>query len=183
MAIESVNVTTCRATALFGIEANDYYRNGERVDLQDLLTGVAVTRAFAVEGQITPLSTMMCNRNRQLDEYGEVLAKLNKIETAFGEDDDGGARSSYSLTAKEAEMLTNLGVTGCHAGYSPTRAETQEMLQLVKSAMDGLNNRAQKDMTRLQGLVDRRDQSFTKAAELLKDVSDSRNKLMAALGG
>lgn len=183
MAIESVEVATCRTAGLFGIAANDYYRDGERVDLQDLLTGIAVVRANAVENQIKPFSAMMRNRNRQLDEYGELLAKLNKIETSFKEDDEGGARSSITFSKKEAEQLTNLGVAGCNSGYAPTRAETQEMLQLVKSAMDGLNNRAQMDMTRLQGLVEKRDQSFTKAAELLKDVSDSRNKLMAALGG
>lgn len=182
MAIESVDIGTCR-TETYGVAAYDYYHDGKRVDFQDLLTSIAVRRAYAVEKQIAPLSTMMRNRNRQLDEYGELLAKLNKIETSFKDDDDGSSRSTFTLTTREAELLSGLWAKTVPPGAAPTKAETQEYLQLVKSAMDGLNNRAQKDMTRVQGLVERRDQGFTKSAELLKDIAESRSKLMAALGG
>ena len=65
---------------------------------------------------------------------------------------------------------------------SPTKPETEQYVQLVKSAIDGLNNRSQSDMTRLQSLVDKRDQSYTKAAEFLKDIVDSRSKTISAIG-
>ena len=182
MAIESVNTQNARLAAI-GISAFDYNLNGKQIDLQDLLTSVAVNRANAVEDEMSPLATMMRNRNLRLDKYGNLLAKLNKIDTSFKEDAKGSDTpdGSVYLTNDEIAALAEIGYP--NAGASPTKADTQMYLQAVKSAIDGLNNRSQSDITRLQSLVEKRDQTFTKAAELLKDVSDSRSKLIAVYGG
>ena len=55
------------------------------------------------------------------------------------------------------------------------------MVQRVKSTIDGLNNVAQTDMNRLQSLVDRRDQAYTTATELMTNVSDTRGNLIGNL--
>ena len=52
-------------------------------------------------------------------------------------------------------------------------------MQLVKSKIDSCNNQSQTDMTRLQSLVDRRDQAFTTATELMTNVSDTRGNLIS----
>ena len=49
------------------------------------------------------------------------------------------------------------------------------MIQSVKSKIDGLNTDAQSDMTRLQSLVDRRDEAYSTATNLMTDVSDTRS--------
>ena len=49
-------------------------------------------------------------------------------------------------------------------------------MQLVKSKIDSCNNQSQTDMTRLQSLVDRRDQSFTSATELMTNVQYALDK-------
>ncbi len=43
-----------------------------------------------------------------------------------------------------------------------------------KADDDGLNNEAQTDMTRLQSLVDRRDESYSTATNLMASISDTR---------
>lgn len=180
MAIESVNTQNTRLAAI-GITAFDYNLDGKHIDLQDLLTSVAVSRANAVEDEMTPLANIMRNRNQRLDKYGNLLAKLNKIDTSFNADAAGSETSSESLTSDEIALLAEIGYKS--AGAYPTKADNQMYLQAVRSAIDGLNNRSQSDVTRLQSLVEKRDGTFTKAAELLKDVSDSRSKLIAAYGG
>jgi len=55
-------------------------------------------------------------------------------------------------------------------------------VQLVKSKIDGFNNQSQTDMSRLQGLVDKRDQSFSTATDLMTNVSDTRGTLIQNLG-
>ena len=180
MAIEKVNTQNARLAAI-GISAFDYNLNGKQIDLQDLLTSVAVTRANAVEDEMTPLANIMRNRNQRLDKYGNLLAKLNKIDTSYDAEAAGSASSTVALTSDEIAQLAEIGYKG--AGTYPTKADNQMYLQAVRSAIDGLNNRSQSDVTRLQSLVEKRDSTFTKAAELLKDVSDSRGKLIAAYGG
>ena len=180
--IEQVDTWNSRLGQL-GISAFDYKRDGVQTDLQDLLTDVTVGRASAVEAEIKPLSDIMRNRNKKLDQYGELLAKLNKIQTSFKEEDakDPEKRSTIALTADEIRLLSEIS----HASITaecPTKPEAEQYVQLVKSAIDGLNNRSQTDMTRLQSLVDKRDQSYTKAAEFLKDIVDSRSKTISAIG-
>jgi hypothetical protein len=47
--------------------------------------------------------------------------------------------------------------------------------------IDGRNNKAQTDMTRLQSLVDRRDESYSTASNLMTAVSDTRSNLIRNL--
>ena len=180
--IEQIDTWNRRLGEL-GISAYDYKRNGVQIDLQDLLTEVAVERADAVESEIRPLSDIMRTRNKKLDTYGELLAKLNKIQSSFSSDDQGDPtkQSTIALTASEQKMLAEIS----HGGMPPTfltKPETEQYVQLTRSAIDGINNRTQNDMTRMQSLVDKRDQSYVKAAELLKDIVDSKSKAITAIG-
>ena len=52
---------------------------------------------------------------------------------------------------------------------------------MVKSEIDGLNNKSQTDMSRLQSLVDRRDESYSTATNLMTNVSDTRSNLIRNL--
>lgn len=172
--------------ATIGLSAFDYSlsenEKEKQIDLQDLLTTVAVKRARTVEDEMAPLSDMMRNRNQRLDKYGNLLAKLNKIDASFASDAAGDAIvTDVYLTQAEIDALAEIGYKGV-APY-PTKADVQMYMQATKSSVDGLNNRSQSDITRLQSLVEKRDQTFTKAAELLKDVTDSHGKLIAAYGG
>ena len=56
-----------------------------------------------------------------------------------------------------------------------TKAEVEEWLQKVKSKIDALNNEAQKDMTRLESLVNRRDEAFSTASDLMSKIGDTRS--------
>ena len=66
--------------------------------------------------------------------------------------------------------------TGSH---TLTKRKVEELVQLVKSKIDSFNNQSQTDMTRLQSLVDRRDQSFSAATDLMTNVSDTRSNLIS----
>ena len=62
-----------------------------------------------------------------------------------------------------------------------TKYEVEEWLQKVKSKIDGLNNQSEKDMSRLESLVDRRDEAFSTASNLMSEVSDTRSNLIGNL--
>ena len=191
----------------WGVKAGDYNvtlnSKTDTMDFQDLLVKFSKNRAVAVEGEVEPLTVRINQRNKRLDELGEVLSELTKIQTEF-ESDDTGDRDMHSwMSNKTGQALESLGYTPKYyateddrpkdnedradfykagwAGencYSANKKTLEGMLSRVKSEIDSLNNAAQTDMTRLQSLIDRRDESYSTATNLMTSVSDTRSNVI-----
>ena len=191
----------------WGVKAGDYNvtlnSKTDTMDFQDLLVKFSKNRAVAVEGEVNPLTVRINQRNKRLDELGEVLSELTKIQTEF-ESDDTGDRDMHSwMSNKTGAVLESLGYTPKYyategdrpkdnedradfykagwAGencYSANKKTLEGMLSRVKSEIDSLNNAAQTDMTRLQSLIDRRDESYSTATNLMTSVSDTRSNVI-----
>lgn len=179
--IERVNVGSERLSS-WGIEANDYRIDGKQVDFQDILVNIAKKRAVAVEGEIAPLSVRIRSRNVLMDALGEALSVLSGAQAAFSSDDGGSKTTSVNFTANTVKALKACGKNYGTGTQTLTKSKVEELVQLVKSKIDSFNNQSQTDMTRLQALVDRRDQSFTSATELMTNVSDTRGNLISNIG-
>ena len=199
--IEMVEIGNINAR--WGVKAGDYNVTVDdatsMMDFQDLMVRFSKQRAVAVEGEVEPLSTRMQQRNDRIDELSEALAELTEVQAEFDSDDEG-ARDAHSwISNKTGEVLESLGYVPHYyateddrpndneeradfykAGwltenqYSMNKKTLEGMLSLVKSEIDGLNNDAQADMTRLQSLVDRRDESYSTATDLMTSISDTR---------
>ena len=161
------------------ITFNDYSFGTERMDFQDLMVAVAEKRAVTVEGEVTPMSVRMRDRNKFLDELGSALADLTAAEAALPANAKGSDTSSRALES------TTLDTCEKAYGKRPSTNDSKQWLeyhiQMVKSKIDGLNNAAQTDMSRLQSLVDRRDESYSTATNLMTAISDSRSNLIRNL--
>ncbi len=191
----------------WGVKAGDYdvTLNGstDRMDFQDLMVQFSKFRAVVVEGEVEPLSTRMQQRNDRLDELSEALAELTEIQAEF-DSDDVGDRDAHSWISNETgKVLESLGYQPTYyateddrpndneeradfykAGwrtenqYSMNKKTLEGMLSLVKSEIDALNNESQTDMTRLESLVDRRDESYSTATDLMTSISDTRSNVI-----
>ncbi len=157
----------------WGTTIYDYKLNGVATDFQDLMVAVSEHRATAVEGEVEPLSTRMRARNKYLDELGASLAELTAAQATLDSDAEGDDRCSYTFSS--AAKTTVKKATGHNLDNNETKSWLEYFVQSVKSAIDSENNAAQTDMTRLQSLVDRRDESFTTATTLMTNVSDTRS--------
>ena len=203
--IEMVEIGNINAR--WGVKAGDYNVTVDdatsMMDFQDLMVQFSKQRAVAVEGEVEPLSTRMQQRNDRLDELSEALAELTEVQAEFDSDDEG-ARDAHSWISNETgKVLESLGYTPTYyateddrpsdneeradfykAGwrsssqYSMNKKTLEGMLSLVKSEIDGLNNESQTDMTRLQSLVDRRDESYSTATDLMTSISDTRSNVI-----
>ena len=195
MAISTTQVCN-NIGAMWGVTVKDYKLNGTQIDLQDLLVAVSKQRATAVENEVSPLSKRMEARNDLLEKYGAALSELTKIQASFKSDAKGAQDMSDWITSATADMLKKLGYSPTYvsdhsdiddekrpdfyycskcAAYSANKQTIEGMVQRVKSAIDGLNSDAQADMTRLQSLVDRRDEAYSTATNLMTNVSDTRS--------
>lgn len=161
------------------ISFNDYKFNGKSVDFQDLMVAVSEARAVAVEGEVAPMSTRMRQRNRDLDALGSALAELTSAQATLKSDAGGNDKCSYTFSDEMRETCQRM------YGKKPSNNDSKKWLeyhiQKVKSSIDSLNNSSQTDMSRLQSLVDRRDESYSTATNLMTAVSDTRSNLIGNL--
>lgn len=162
----------------WGVQFGDYYYGSEKIDLQDLMVAIAENRAVTVEQEVNPLSTRIKARNAYLEELGEALADLTRLQAAFKSDDEGRAQRE---TMKDKTYNTIYKLQGTYPTKKEYKQWVEYYLKLVKSKIDALNNQAQTDMTRLQALVDRRDEAYSTATTLMTAISDTRSNLIRNL--
>lgn len=188
MAIERIEVLS-ENLAAWGVEVLDYEYDGKGVDFQNLMIKITEKRAATVEKEIKPMSVRMTNRNKDLGYYGDALAVVSEIASKFGSDAaETDQKTSSKLNESQARGLRLIGWTKrpLYAGgegtgtqlvgntTSGTKSECEKYTQLLKTKIDGLNNAASKDMTRLQSLVDKRDESYSTASSLMQAIGDTR---------
>ena len=193
--------------ARWGVKAGDYNvtlnSKTDMMDFQDLMVKFSKNRAVAVDGEVEPLTVRIQQRNKRLEELSEVLAELTKIQAEFDSDDTGSRDMHSWMSNKTGQVLESLGYTPSYYAkesdrpkdneeradfykvgwngdnsYSANKKTIEGMLSRVKSEIDGLNNEAQTDMTRLQSLVDRRDESYSTATNLMTSISDTRSNVI-----
>ena len=158
----------------WGVQFGDVYLDGKHTDFQDLMVAISQNRATTVEGEVKPLSTKITNRNKTLEDLGNVLADLTKLQAQFDSDSKGDARKGSLQPGSKTILLSVFGSLNWD-NLQMTKAEVEEWLQKVKSKIDALNNEAQKDMTRLESLVNRRDEAFSTASDLMSKIGDTRS--------
>ena len=160
------------------VKFRDYGVDGEPCDFQDLMIKVSENRATTVEAEVEPLTTRIRIRNTALDRLGVALADFTSVQAQFKNDDSGGTTHGSVSDETVATVSRYLRRT---MNNPPTKSYTEYYIQRIKSAIDGLNNESQTDMSRLQSLVDRRDESFSTATTLMSAISDTRSNLIRNL--
>jgi len=174
-------LTVAGFKARWGTEIYDYALNNKPADFQDLMVSISEHRATAVEGEVNPLSTRMRTRNKYLEELGEALSAASQKQAEFKSDDAGDKAMSGWFSVSVTNTIKKVcpqfinNWTDSHTQCDATKSGIEGIISKLKSVIDSENNASQKDMTRLQSLVDRRDESFTTATTLMTNVSETRD--------
>lgn len=209
--IQAIAVTNNASQDVFkarwGSTVYDYKLNEVPTAFQDLMVAISEHRANAVESEVTPMTKRMRDRNAQLEKLGTALSELTKIQSTFKSDMSGDEDMSGWLTIATGNLLkeycSGLGIGFvsysswddvpddederpdfyyCSGkGYSGKKKSIDALVEKVKNVIDSLNNAAQTDMTRLQSLVDRRDESYTTATTLMSSISDTTDNAIRNL--
>lgn len=190
--IKRLEVATDRFGENWGVKVYDYTYGGYRTDLQDLLVSITQHRATAIEQQILPLRDIIARRNTRIERYGAVLQKLTELQSKFAEKDAENVQTVQISTVLTTEftaddfwaILRELGLTPSRVNDDELtlgKSEVEGAVARCKNDIDTLNNDSQRDMTRLQSVVDRRDESFSAATNLMTSVSDTRSSLIKNL--
>ena len=168
-----ITTNNVRLSQTWGAEFGDYSLGSEHVDFQDIMIAISERRATSVE--------RIQNRNKTLEDLGNVLADLTKLQAQFDSDSKGTDRKGELQRGSYQVLERVFGTPLDFDNLKMTKYEVEEWLQKVKSKIDALNNAAQKDMTRLESLVNRRDEAFSTASDLMSKISDTRSNLIRNL--
>ena len=179
----------------WGVTFCDYKIGDKQVDFQDLMVAVSENRAVAVEQEVAPLTTRIRIRNSELETLGSLLAIFSNAQAQFKSDASGGDMTGVSgitadmvpLAAEAYKRKGGTPVTTDNSNWNNwwngqwSKASIEGMVSMLKSMIDERNNAAQTDMGRLQSLVDRRDESYSTATNLMSAISDTRSNLIRNL--
>lgn len=188
--IEEISVKEDFFRTNWGVKVYDYAYSNMAVDFQDLLIAITQDRAVSIENEVLPLQRIISRRNDRLEKYGAVLQKLTELQAKYtGEKQDGESVPindvvmDAKFTAHDFfEIMVEIGYP-CEKADSPyelalTKPQVEGAVARCKNRIDEMNNSSQRDMTRLQSLVDRRDESFSVATQLMTSVSDTRSAVI-----
>ena len=173
--ITEVNVAQ-NLTALWGINAYEYSISGKQVDFQDLMVAVSEKRAVSVEGEVQPLTTRVRTRNKELEILGSLLAKFTQTQSSYDSNATGSTMKPVrGITEEEIPLASEAyrrkgGSPGSNLDWwnsDWSKASVEGMISMLKTMIDSRNNESQTDMSRLQSLVDRRDESYSTATNLM----------------
>ena len=185
---EPVNLSRDWGVSVVDYRYNDYNRTTGKfsvvkADFQDLMVRVGSRRAAVVEGEITPMATRMRTRNAYLANLSTILAELTRVQAGFDGEAAGTTYGKVNLDSTLMGLLRAIkGASGMvDANGNTTKAQIEGLVQAVKGEMDKENNAAQTDMTRLQSLVDSRDDSYSTATNMMSAISDTRSNLIGNL--
>jgi hypothetical protein len=165
----------------WGARFCDYTIDSKRVDFQDLMVAISEKRAVAVEGEVAPLTDRIKIRNKELEALGTTLSELTSAQATLPNDATGSTHSSFTFSDTARNTIAKLPNHRWALDNNEQKQYLEYFIQLVKSRIDALNNESQTDMSRLQSLVDRRDESYSTATNLMSAVSDTRSNLIRNL--
>jgi hypothetical protein len=165
------------------IDAQDgkYIMDGETYDnLGDLLAELGFERIDSLEIQIWDRAGEMKKRNKMLEAYSQLLAECRST-------DDDKCVHIDRVTVIDPETGEKINGKEFLEKYGPwpipgddgndgiwSKKPRDAAIELIKSKMDSLNSDSQMDMTRLQGLMGKRDSVYQSISSLIKTDQRSR---------
>lgn len=165
------------------ITSTDGVTTTEIVDFQDLMVNVAEQRAVCLEEQVKPLAKRIQARNEKLEKIGFALSQLSNVSARFESEDPDPSVKDVTWEQqtidiiKEVYAIASSTPPTCLTVTKPdsvNKASVDEATQKLKTWSERLNNDSQLNTSRMQTLVDHRDQSYNTATTMMNHISDAR---------
>ena len=147
----------------------------------------ALSQSTAIEVEAEAYGSVLRARQRKLAEMGDALATLSK---AIATMKVGSGQQSSDKSSADAALDTASTVFGRYGVSLPVNSDHQVTCGDAEKArndaeyvMDMENNDMQQDMITLQGLISKRDNSFSTASKVVKKVNSTGTSIIRSIGG
>ena len=154
-----------------------------KVDFQDLMVNVAENQALAIEQEVGPESVRIQKRTARLKVCGDAMAELAAFKFDTKESSNPDSEEACKISQATHDLLLELGGPDLPVGETKIKkADADSGNQYLKSESDKLNNDQQLAMSRMESLVQGRDQNFNMASTLMQHVGDTRGSTIKSMG-
>ena len=158
---------------VYGVQQMQYTVDGlSEQDFAVALTIAAFQQATAIEHSASSYAVVVRQRQKKVDDLGEVLATLAKalasMKTKDQSPDDQSDADDDLKTAAETAGLYDITTLKLTDGNKITRGDAMKAQNDVRYALDVEDNNLQQDTVSLQSLMTKRDNAFSAAAKIVK---------------
>lgn len=172
---------------VYGAQIKDYEIGGVKADFSAAIAMASLQQSEAIEALLPALNKTIDARQVKVNDLGEALATLTEALSSMDQKSQSPTRSSHIDETKIANLQAIL------ARYGLVGIEKNDEGQLiygnasrcqndVQKALDGESNDLQQNMTLLQSLVQKRDNSFEVAHKVLAKSNRTASDTIASIG-
>jgi len=182
-----IEPTEIAGASVYGVPQMSYSVDGvSGKDYIAALTAASFKQSVAIEKTVTGYAAVVRQRERKLDDLGEVMSILStayaSLTTKDMESDDKTSGFSELQTARNT--AAKYGVTiSLTDGNKMTRRNIMNAQNAVQYAIDTEDNDLKQDMVSLQSLISKRDNAFSTASKLVKKAGNAASSTISNLGG
>ncbi|MGY6268541.1 hypothetical protein ACXIUT_02535 [Achromobacter denitrificans] len=175
------------------------------MDLETALMMVQGERVKLLDAQLKSQIDEVQKRNTEIAKLNEAMNSLNALAGLFksGKDgatkmkdgdipdwNDAGTENDNRYNQMRDAMWSAMGEAGMDLNTDKyklkvdngisnvTKGSLETAIQAIKNKVDALSNTQQMDMTRLQGMTNKRNEAFDVMTNFVKKMQDSRSSII-----
>ena len=167
--------------------------DGHAMDLGQLMMQVNIERTEIIDSQLADQMADVQDKNKQLRALNDLMAQCRQFKASksnANDDNSGGAHFTLPGYEDKGAMQVNewfaefgMPQTDVNPGDSTEewQAEWDANIQTIKGALDSLNSDSQLAMTRLQSLMNKRNQAYETVSNVLQKDQKTRDTITGNL--
>ena len=177
-----IQTQVIEGAAVYGVQQVSYTVAGETgKDFSAALAAAAFKQTAAIEVAASSYADVVRERERKLDELGQVMAELNKTFAKLKvKDQEPGDTATVDNGAWVNATASKYGITLVFMPNTSimTRENIMKGQNEIQYAIDTEDNNLQQDMVALQGLLSKRDNAFSSASRIVKKADDAASSVI-----
>ncbi|MBR4615623.1 MAG: hypothetical protein IKO55_08465 [Kiritimatiellae bacterium] len=172
--------------SVYGVKQVQYTVDGvSGKDYTAALTAAAFKEAAAIETTVAGYAEVVRQRERKLEDLGQILAALNeaaatlKVKDKERSDPTNATTMLYDAYYLASKYGISLGWISFGSNtMQMNRDQVYKAQNNVQYAIDREDNDLKQDMVSLQSFISKRDNSFSTAAKLVKKATNSASSMI-----
>ena len=190
-----IQATKISGGDVYGVAQMGYTVDGvSGRDYAAALAAASFKESVAIERALSGYAEVVRQRERKLEDLGEVLAALNAAastlkvkDTESGDKTDALAvlYNAQSLASKYGISLawSSVSISGDKMTMTMTRANVYKAQNEVQYALDKEDNDLKQDLVSLNSYMSKRDNAFSAASKLVKKAANAADATIGNIGG
>lgn len=171
---------------VYGVQIKDYVIGGTKSDFSQAIALASLQQSEAIESLLPALNKTVDVRQVKVNDLGEALATLTEALASMDQKEQSPSKKSKIETKKIENMnaiLVKYGLAKVETDDGQIKySDACRSQNDVQKALDQESNDLQQNMTLLQSLVQKRDNSFEVAHKVLSKSNRTASDTITSIG-